>query len=133
MTQFSRKLLVNMRLKCLGTKRRVDVLLGILILFVSFQGLLGISIRPTRSFTRCETITGMDTLKMMRTGTISMPHTVTIAMVQPLAEDMKSTLQTTQDTIITLPFIVAAIRIQVLIPIVTVICGLEAGTSAQMS
>ena len=65
MTQFSRKLLVNMRLKCLGTKRRVDVLLGILILFVSFQGLLGISTRPTRSFTRFETITGMDTLKMM--------------------------------------------------------------------
>lgn len=133
MTQLSRTLLVNMHLKCLSTKRRVNVLLGILILFVSFQGLLGISIRPTRSFTRCETITGMDTLKMMRTPTISMPHTVTITMVQPLAEDMKSTLQTTQDTIITLTFIVAAIRIQVLIPIVTVICGLEAGTSAQMS
>ena len=62
-----------------------------------------------------------------------MPHTVTIARVQPLAEVMKSTLQTTQDTIITLTFIVAAIRIQVLIPIVTVVCGLEAGTSAQMS
>lgn len=62
-----------------------------------------------------------------------MPHTVTITMVQPLAEDMKSTLQTTQDTIITLTFIVAAIRIQVLIPIVPVICGLEAVTSAQMS
>ena len=133
MTQFSRKLLVNMRLKCLGTKRRVDVLLGILILFVSFQGLLGISIRPTRSFTRCETITGMDTLKMMRTATISMPHTVTIAMVQSLAEVMKSTLQTTQDTIITLSFIVAAIRIQVPIPIVPVICGLEAIPSAQTS
>ena len=65
MTQLSRTLLVNMHLKCLSTKRRVNVLLGILILFVSFQGLLGISIRPTRSFTRCETITGMDTLKMM--------------------------------------------------------------------
>ena len=62
-----------------------------------------------------------------------MPHTITIAMVQPLAGDMKSTLQTTQDTIITLAFLVAAIRIQVLIPIVTVICGLEAVTSAQMS
>ena len=133
MTQLSRTLLVNMHLKCLSTKRRVNVLLGILILFVSFQGLLGISIRPTRSFTRCETITGMDTLKMMRTPTITMPHTVAIAMVQPLAQDMKSTLQTTQDTIITLTFIVAAIRIQVLIPIVPVICGLEARTSAQMS
>ena len=133
MTQLSRTLLVNRHLKFLSTKRRVNVLLGILILFVSFQGLLGGSIRPTRSFTRCETITGMDTLKMMRTPTISLPHTVTIAMVQPLAEDMKSTLQTTQDTIITLTFIVAAIRIQVLIPIVPVICGLEAITSAQMS
>ena len=62
-----------------------------------------------------------------------MPHTVTITLVQPLVEEMKSTLQTTQDTIITLTFIVAAIRIQVLIPIVTVICGLEAIPSAQMS
>ena len=52
---------------------------------------------------------------------------------QPLVEGMISTLQTTQDTIITLSFIVAALRIQVLIPIVTVICGLEVGTSAQMS
>ena len=60
MTQLLRKLLVNMHLKCLGTRRRVDVLLGILMLFVSFQGLLGGSTRPTRSFTRCETITGMD-------------------------------------------------------------------------
>ena len=60
-----------------------------------------------------------------------MPHTVTITMVQPLDGDMKSTLQTTQDTIINLTFLVAAIRIQV--PIVTVICGLEAITSAQMS
>ena len=73
----------------------------------------------------------MDTLKMMRTPTISMPHTVTIIMVQPLAEDMKSTLQTTQDTIITLTLIVVALRIQV--PIVTVVCGLEAVASAQMS
>ena len=62
-----------------------------------------------------------------------MPHTVTIARVQPLAEVMKSTLQTTQDTILTLAFIVAAIRIQVPIPIVTVVCGLEARISAQMS
>ena len=131
MTQLSRTLLVKMHLKCLSTKRRVDVLLGNLILFVSFQGLMGISIRPTRSFTRCETITGMDTLKMMRTPTIIMPRTVTITMVQPLAEVMKSTLQTTQDTILTLAFLVAAIRIQV--PIVPVICGLEAVTSAQMS
>ena len=131
MTQLSRTLLVNMHLKCLGTKRRVDVLLGILMLFVSFQGLMGGSTRPTRSFTRCETITGMDTLKMMRTPTITMPHTVTITMVQPLAVVMKSTLQTTQDTIINPTFLVAAIRIQV--PIVTVICGLEAITSAQMS
>ena len=122
MTQLSRTL---------GTKRRVDVLLRILMLFVSFQGLLGGSTRPTRSFTRCETITGMDTLKMMRTPTISMPHIITITMVQPLAEVMKSTLQTTQDTIITLAFLVAAIRIQV--SIVPVICGLEAVTSAQMS
>ena len=75
----------------------------------------------------------MDTLKMMRTPTISMPHTVTITMVQSLAEDMKSTLETTQDTIITLAFIVAAIHIQVLIPIVPVIYGLEAVASAQMS
>ena len=133
MSQLSRTLLVNMHVKCLSTKRRVNVLLEILILFVSFQGLMGISIRPTRSFTRCETITGMDTLKMMRTPTISMPHTVTIIMVQPLAQDMKSTLQTTQDTIITLAFLVAALRIQVLIPIVPVICGLEAVASAQMS
>ena len=131
MTQLARTLLVNMHLKCLGTKRHVDVLLGILMLFVSFQGLLGGSTRPTRSFTRCETITGMDTLKMMRTPTITMPHTVTITMVQPLAEVMKSTLQTTQDTILTLAFLVAAIRIQV--RIVPVICGLEAVTSAQMS
>ena len=131
MTQLARTLLVNMHLKCLGTKRHVDVLLGILMLFVSVQGLLGGSTRPTRLFTRCETITGMDTLKMMRTPTITMPHTVTITMVQPLAEVMKSTLQTTQDTILTLAFLVAAIRIQV--PIVPVICGLEAVTSAQMS
>ena len=62
-----------------------------------------------------------------------MPHTVAITMVQSLAEVMKSTLQTTQDTILTLAFIVAAIRIQVLIPIVPAICGLEAITSAQMS
>ena len=62
-----------------------------------------------------------------------MLHTVTITMVQPLVEVMKSTLQITQDTIITLTFIVAAIRIQVLIPIVPVLCGLEAVTSAQMS
>ena len=133
MTQLLRKLLVNVHLKCLGTKRRVDVLLGILILFVSFQGILGGSTRPTLSFTRCETVTGMDTLKMMRTPTITMPHTVTMAMGQPLAEVMKSILQTTQDTILTLAFIVAAIRIQVLIPIVPAICGLEAITSAQMS
>ena len=75
----------------------------------------------------------MDTLKMMRTPTISMPHTVAMTVFQPLVQGMISTLQTTQDTIITLSFIVAALRIQVLIPIVTVICGLEAGTSAQMS
>lgn len=62
-----------------------------------------------------------------------MPHTVIIAMVQPLADGMKSTSQTTQDTIITLTLVVAAIRIQVPIPIVRVICGLEAITSAQMS
>ena len=62
-----------------------------------------------------------------------MLHTVTITMVQPLVEVMKSTLQITQDTIITLTFIVAAIRIQVPIPIVPVICGLEAIASAQMS
>lgn len=52
---------------------------------------------------------------------------------QPLVEGMISTLQTTQDTVLTLAFIVAAIRIQVPIPIVPVICGLEAITSAQMS
>ena len=52
---------------------------------------------------------------------------------QPLVQGMISTLQTTQDTILTLAFIVAAIRIQVPIPIVTVVCGLEARISAQMS
>ena len=41
------------------------------------------------------------------------------------------TLQIMQDTIITLTLVVAAIRIQV--PIVTVVCGLEAVASAQMS
>lgn len=59
------------------------------------------------------------------------PHTAAMTMVQPLVEGMISTLQTTQDTIITLTFIVTAIRIQV--PIVTVICGLEAVASVQMS
>ena len=62
-----------------------------------------------------------------------MPLTVTITIFQSLAEGMISTLQTTQDTVLTLAFIVAAIRIQVLIPIVPVICGLEAVASAQMS
>ena len=62
-----------------------------------------------------------------------MPHTVTITIFQPLVQGMISTLQTTQDTILTLAFIVAAIRIQVLIPIVPVVCGLEAVASAQMS
>ena len=62
-----------------------------------------------------------------------MPLTVTITIFQPLVQGMLSTLQTTQDTILTLAFIVAAIRIQVLIPIVPVVCGLEAVTSAQMS
>ena len=60
-----------------------------------------------------------------------MPHTVAITMVQPLVEGMISTLQTTQDPIITLTLVVTAIRIQV--PIVTVICGLEAVASVQMS
>ena len=59
------------------------------------------------------------------------PHTAAMTMVQPLVEGMISTLQTTQDTIISLTFIVTAIRIQV--PIVTVICGLEAVASVQMS
>ena len=62
-----------------------------------------------------------------------MPHTVTITIFQPLVEGMISTLQTTQDTVLTLAFIVVAIRIQVLIPIVPVVCGLEAVASAQMS
>ena len=62
-----------------------------------------------------------------------MPHTVTITIFQPLVEGMISTLQTTQDTVLTLAFIVVAIRIQVLIPIVPVVCGLEAVVSAQMS
>ena len=60
-----------------------------------------------------------------------MPHTATITMVQRLAEGMISTLQIMQDTIITLTLVVAAIRIQV--PIVTVVCGLEAVASVQMS
>ena len=60
-----------------------------------------------------------------------MPHTATITMVQPLAEGMISTLQIMQDTIITLTLNVGAIRIQV--PIVTVVCGLEAVASVQMS
>ena len=60
-----------------------------------------------------------------------MPHTATIIMVQPLVQGMISTLQTTQDTIITLTFIVTAIRIQV--PVIAVMRGLETITSAQMS
>ena len=60
-----------------------------------------------------------------------MPHTATLAIFQPLVEGMISTLQTTQDTIIILTFVVAATRIQV--PTVTVVCGLETITSVQMS
>ena len=60
-----------------------------------------------------------------------MPHTATMIVYQALAGAMISTLRTTQETIIILIFIADAIRIQV--PIVTVVCGLEAITSAQMS
>ena len=101
------------------------------MLFVSIQITMDTSTRPTPSFTRCEIIMGMDTLKRTWTGTIGMPHTATITMVQRLAEGMISTLQIMQDTIITPTLVVAAIRIQV--PIVTVVCGLEAVASAQMS
>ena len=62
---------------------------------------------------------------------MGLPHTATIITFQPLAGAMISTLRTTQDTITILIFIADAIRIQV--PIVTVVCGLEAITSAQMS
>ena len=62
---------------------------------------------------------------------MGVPHTATMITFQPLAGAMISTLRTTQDTIPILIFIADAIRIQV--PIVTVICGLEAITSAQMS
>ena len=60
-----------------------------------------------------------------------MPHTATMIVYQALAGAMISTLRTTQETIIILIFIADAIRIQV--PIVTVVCGLEAITSVQMS
>ena len=60
-----------------------------------------------------------------------MPHTATMIVYQALVGAMISTLRTTQETIIILIFIADAIRIQV--PIVTVVCGLEAITSAQMS
>ena len=69
----------------------------------------------------------MVTLKMTSTPTISMPHTTTMAMVQPLEGVMISTLQIMQDTIITLTVI--AIRIQV--RIVIIIFGPEVSTSTQ--
>ena len=58
-----------------------------------------------------------------------MPHTATITMVQPLAEVMISTLQTTQDTIITLTL--TATRI--VIPIVMMLSGPEVHPSVLMS
>ena len=47
------------------SKRLVDFFLRMCMLFVSIQIPVDTSTRPTPSFTRCETITGMDTLKKM--------------------------------------------------------------------
>ena len=57
------KYVLLIQVSLFGTKRPVDILRRIEILFVSFQGLLGRSTRPKPSFTRFETITVMDTLK----------------------------------------------------------------------
>ena len=46
-------------------KRPVVFLLKMFMLFVSIQITVDTSTRPTPSFTHCETITGMDTLKKM--------------------------------------------------------------------
>lgn len=56
-----------------------------------------------------------------------MPHTTTMAMVQPLEEVMISALQIMQDTILTLTLIV----IRILVPIVIIVSGPEVDTSAQ--
>ena len=69
----------------------------------------------------------MVTLKMTSTPTISMPHTTAIAMVQPLEGVMIFTLQIMQDTIHTLTLV----AIRILVPIVIIVSGPEAGTSAQ--
>ena len=69
----------------------------------------------------------MVTLKMTSTPTISMPHTATITMVQPLEEVMISRLQIMQDTILTLTLI----AIRILVPIVIIVSGPEVDTSAQ--
>ena len=55
-----------------------------------------------------------------------MPHTTTMAMVQPLAQGMISTLQIMQDTILTLTFI----AVRIVVPIVIIVSGPEVCTSA---
>lgn len=98
-------------------------------LYVSLQGLHGhTNPRPTPSYTRWKTITDMVTLKMTWAA-ISMPHTATTTMVQPLAQVMISTLQIMHDTIITLVFI----ALRILVPIVIIISGPEVHPSVQMS
>ena len=56
-----------------------------------------------------------------------MPHTTTMAMVQPLEEVLISALQIMQDTILTLTLI----AIRILDPTVIIISGPEVCTSAQ--
>ena len=97
-------------------------------IYVSLQGLQEghTNTRPTPLYTHWKTIADMVTLKMTWAAT-SMPHTTTMAMVQPLAEGMISTLQIMQDTILTLTFI----AVRILVPFVIIVCGPEVCTSAQ--
>ena len=71
----------------------------------------------------------MVTLKMTSTPTISMPHTTTMAMVQPLEGVMISTLQIMQDTILTHTVIANHIQVHIVI----IISGPVVSTSAQRS
>ena len=48
-----------------ASKRLVNFFLRMCMLFVSIQITVDTSTRPTPSFTRCEIIMGMDTLKRM--------------------------------------------------------------------
>ena len=57
----------------------------------------------------------------MTSATISMPHTATMAMVQPLEGVMISTLQIMQDTILNLTLI----AIRIVVPIVIIVSGPE--------